>query len=1084
MMMTDLKRTVLGHAARLLAMGLLVIAASRSFAADGDVWRLAGTFNGWNTNDAQWAMRPRGARYELEREISPGSYRFKFVKNGSWDQGHLGESPARPGALEQPGQDLILRIRHPARYKVTLDPTSRAWYFAATGAEKTIIDARIRGTAMVAAPFIVDLAGTVTIEKFDPSQMMIEFIGVPARVTTSKPGGREWTITPEGSGDGILRVTLTDAGETSVSETPIKVLPAAALRYSFKRDPNKIVRLPLQPVGEGVMRVVVRFDEETELAAMDVEGAVGESVRTRNVTVPAGVYAVEVNHGILTTQPNPEYPLMLIPGNWRVLSMKLPAGAESIHVVGDFNNWARPGAPGAIRLTEQTDGTAFTIVKLLDGANRYRYVIDGANEVLDPDPKATSPDAPGGPASIIIAGRGPAEYEKPEPNGINLEAVRHAPHSLRDFTPISSGLGLADISVSTLPNDVERVFIDVHTSTDQGGALLRIPMMRSNDAAGFDRWSARVMTRLPRVKYSFVLEDGSASSITTEHTVPVVPAFETPDWAKGAVWYQIFPERFRNGNPLNDPRGPGVYQMPWTEDWYAISTEEEAAWRKRYQIDPGAPWPARRGGNLFNVVWDRRYGGDLQGIAEKFEYLRELGVTALYMNPIFEAESMHKYDATDYRHIDDNLALPKSAGEAPEVYSFKGEPADPSTWTWSAADRYFVDEFLPAAKKAGIRVVLDGVWNHTGKPFFAFRDIEEKGDKSPYQDWYYVTFDETGKLKAWESWFNTGALPKFRQTSDGDLVPPVKEHLFNVTRRWMDPNGDGDPSDGVDGWRLDVALDVGQPFWRDWRKLVKGINPDAIIIAEIWDEADPYLRGDAYDTQMHYPFAKPVIDWLGVRPGMPSEDLAARLADAFDDAPQTNLIHQNLFGSHDTDRYVSMLQNPNRAYDEGNRPQDHDYPYKDVKPTKDIYQRSMLGVALQALYTGAPMVYYGDEVGMWGADDPTDRKPFPWPDKGQMKNPDERGDWELQKDYALWLNLRNDPKLGAILRYGAVRHLDSGDHSVFAFERSLNGQRIFAVINRQAKAWNASKLLPRNVRNPLVPAESAMYWLIEPGQER
>jgi glycosidase len=603
-------------------------------------------------------------------------------------------------------------------------------------------------------------------------------------------------------------------------------------------------------------------------------------------------------------------------------------------------------------------------------------------------------------------------------------------------------------------------------------------MTKGTDEAGFDRWTARVMSGGPVIRYRVSLRDGSASTTLPAIEASVEPLFETPDWAKGAVWYQIFPERFRNGNPLNDPHGPSVYQMPWTADWYSISKEEEAAWRERYKVPADAPWPARKGGNLFNVVWDRRYGGDLQGVAEKLDYLKALGIDAIYFNPIFEAESMHKYDATDFRHIDDNLAQPKEAGKVPEVYSFKGEPADEATWEWTPADRYFAEQFLPQAKKSGIRVVLDGVFNHTGRPFFAFKDIEEKGDKSAYKDWFYVTFDEKGKLKDWVSWFNTGALPKFRQTDNGDLVEPVKRHIFGITRRCMDPNNDGDPSDGIDGWRLDVALDVGQPFWRDWRKLVKGINPEAVIIAEIWDEADPYLRGDAYDTQMHYPFAKPVVDWLGVRPEMTGQQLSLRLADAFDDAPQTNLIHQNLFGSHDTDRYVSMLQNPGRPYDEGNRPQDHDYPYKDVMPSDEIYARSILGVAMQATYTGAPMVYYGDEVGMWGADDPTDRKPYPWPDKGEMQNPDERPRAEILKQYTQWLNMRHDPTIGPVLRFGSTTHIESGDPDVFLYERALNGVRVVVAINRKASPFSVEKLIPGVTENGVVGANSARHWVI------
>jgi len=475
-------------------------------------------------------------------------------------------------------------------------------------------------------------------------------------------------------------------------------------------------------------------------------------------------------------------------------------------------------------------------------------------------------------------------------------------------------------------------------------------------------------------------------------------------------------------------------------------------------------------------------------VLEKLDHLVELGVTALYLNPVFEAESLHKYDTSDYRHIDDNFGTPESAGKPPAHWKpIASETQDPATWTWTPADRFFVHTFLPECHKRGLRVVLDGVFNHTGRPFWAFADIEKKGNRSPYRDWYYTVFNADGSLKSWRSWYDTGSLPKFRQTSTGDLVPPVKQHIFNITRRWMDPNSDGDPSDGIDGWRLDVALDVGLPFWRDWRTLVKDINPDAIIIAEIWDDAHQYLKGDTFDTQMHYPFASAIVDWLGVRPGMTSTQLKRRLTAAFDESTATNLIHLNLLDSHDTDRFVSMLQNPNRMYDQGNRIQDHNYPYNDTKPSDRTYKLAALGAAIQATYLGAPMIYYGDELGMWGADDPTDRKPVPWDDVGPMDNPDDNARSDILANYKKWFGLRHDVMIGPILKYGSVRHIDAHDPDVFAFERELNGARVIVVINRQDDPFDATEMMSEQglagvAGNPIVPGLEAVFWVSLPPQ--
>ena len=513
----------------------------------------------------------------------------------------------------------------------------------------------------------------------------------------------------------------------------------------------------------------------------------------------------------------------------------------------------------------------------------------------------------------------------------------------------------------------------------------------------------------------------------------------------------------------------------------------------------------RSGDDLYKVVFDRRYGGDLQGVVEKLDDLQDLGVTAIYLNPIFQARSMHKYDASDYRHIDSALGNPFEAGESlpiDETYYTPpaGETDDPKTWTWTAADRYFVDVFLRAVHKHGMRVILDGVWNHTGREFWAFEDIQKKGKASACADWYKATFDENGKLAGWSGWDHqkNGYLPEFRQVrgasagrdwdqsvEKGDLAPGPKEHIYAITRRWMDPNGDGDPSDGIDGWRLDVVPWVGAEFWRSWRQQVKAINPEAILVCEVWEDADRYMQGDEFDTQMHYPFAFPTLDWLGNKTGkgeaFGAANLAAALGPAFDNPPQTNLIHQNLFASHDTDRYASMLFNPGREYDRDNNVQNGDdvkHGYKPGKPDEHAFKLSLVGVAIQATYLGSPMVYYGDEVGMWGADDPTCRKPYPWEDAGLMSNADDNSIPAIRAEYRRWLRLRQDPRVGDVLRYGSVRHLDAGSPDVFAFERELNGVRVIVAANRSEAEVKLPQGWVPGVAMPAVGPLSARAWRV------
>lgn len=707
----------------------------------------------------------------------------------------------------------------------------------------------------------------------------------------------------------------------------------------------------------------------------------------------------------------------------------------------------------------------------------------------------------------------------------------------RDITPIASTLGLADINVHVRTGSEQTVELLLRhinpdgSATDQSFPMQRVAPSGNPDQDALDTFHIRLKADNPKIRYNFVVRDGQARAEYVWNEYTIAPTPSTPDWAKGAVWYQIFPERFRNAVPENDPFGPSVFRADWNCNWYDIQDNELEAWMQRRNIDDPSKVPSRpadKGGNLYNVIFDRRYGGDLQGIVEKMDELKDLGVTALYLNPIFEAESLHKYDASDYRHIDERLAKPAEAGPSrpqdgtytpPQSESGLPETDNPKSWQWTPADKYFVDVFLPEAKKRDLRVILDGVWNHTGKQFWAFQDLVHNGIHSNYKDWYISNFDNDGKLIEWSGWpgRKNGDLPEFRQVKGGltpdaqttvergDLNIGVKHHIFDITKRWMDPNGDGDPSDGIDGWRVDVAGEIGEQFWRDWRKHVKAINPNSIIIAEIWSKVDGLGAASGFDTQMNYPFAYPILNWLSnatprsnwskAPEPFTSQQLVAALEKAFKDAPQTNLIAQNLFASHDTPRYVSMLQNPGREYDRdctiqngdaAPREKDPNYiPFKESLPDEETYQRSLLGVAIQATYLGSPMIYYGDEWGMWGADDPNDRKPVPWTDvaDGVNKNADDKLLPEIRNQYRKWLHMRQEPQTADLLRYGDVIHLHTNSPDIFAFARTLNDKRMLIVINRGSEPFNAHDLAntiaPHKVDNEIVPPLSARTWLHE-----
>lgn len=522
-------------------------------------------------------------------------------------------------------------------------------------------------------------------------------------------------------------------------------------------------------------------------------------------------------------------------------------------------------------------------------------------------------------------------------------------------------------------------------------------------------------------------------------------SFATPDWAKGLVWYQVFPERFRDGNPQNTPGGWDLTPLEWDTPFDQVGIEEiERAWnRARVAPEHFGYAPNRRGGALPNVVYARRYGGDLQGLYEQLETIKAMGFGGVYLCPVFRSRSLHKYDAGDHRHIDPTLGHPgvyDDPGPGHGAMRAGEDPFDETSWAWTPADRWFVDVFLPKAKSLGLRVVLDGVWNHVGLDHFAFDDVRRNGRDSLFADWFQVVFDDRGELIGWQGWSRiNGSLPEFRHVG-ADLSPGPKAHVMAVTRRWMDPNGDGDPSDGIDGWRLDVAAEIGADFWRDWRAEVKSINPEALIVAEIWHDAGEMLSDKAFDAQMNYPFAYAVSDWLGIggEGVVGNASVAAeRLRRVFHHGREVDLVQFNLMGSHDTERLASMMQNRwARGYDNESSRWFPGYEYDRID--ESARSRALAAIATMVASPGAMMVYNGDEYAMPGADDPDNRRPIPW---GRF-DPAQRS---FNASVVRLLRLRSDPEIGHVLRLGDFAFDAYGDHTLVV-RRTLGDLRVAFLI--------------------------------------
>lgn len=730
---------------------------------------------------------------------------------------------------------------------------------------------------------------------------------------------------------------------------------------------------------------------------------------------------------------------------------------SSVTLAGTFNGWSRDATPMA---DADGDGVYEATLDLPDGVHHYKFVVNGDRWLNDPasDRELEESDGHGGMNSAVLIGPDARKLAPPKPGRVNPRGVLHKPDDPAHF---SVAEGLVRVGVDAQAGDVDTANVRWTVFEDGRAAGNGVmTLARVDERLGYDRFTGQLALTGDRLIYGFELVDGLARVNVggpDEFEVDLDPTLDTPTWARHAVWYQLFPERFRDGDPRNNP--PTAPR--WTAEWY--DTHPEIGEK------PGDDNFYHGHGN----VWRRRYGGDLQGVIQALPYLKRLGVNAIYFNPLFEAPSLHKYDATDHRHIDDNFGIVEADAARSGPSSLRssepalgGETDDPATWRWTPTDLLFLD-FVEEAHRQGFRVILDGVWNHVGVEHFAFQDVLRHGRSSRYADWFEITdwgspqnwghepwWEVHGKPGGiqWKAWDRAnGDLPTFRKDPTLGLAPGPREHVMAVTRRWMRPIVDGvpRPQAGIDGWRLDVPHDIPMPFWRDWRGLVKGLNPEALIIGEVWGPADAWVQGDAFDGVMNYQFAMAAVDFFAdERTAITPTQFLDRLVDLYLRYPlPAALVMQNLIDSHDTDRVASMMANPDRNYDQNNRLQDG-HGYDASKPDADDWARLRLAAAAQFTFPGCPMIYYGTEAGMWGPDDPNNRMPMVWPDLEPYEDPaisfnDDLFAW-YQRLAALRLTL---PELSA----GGLRPVLADDERrVAAYARDLGGRAVYVVLNRSS----------------------------------
>ena len=707
---------------------------------------------------------------------------------------------------------------------------------------------------------------------------------------------------------------------------------------------------------------------------------------------------------------------------------KPEAPVSNPSVAGSFNHWNRTDLP-----MEGPDAEGFYSVtaRIPAGDYQYKFTANANDWLPDPLNPDTSPDGQGGNNSVLRLGITALLKDRQVASGDGEIEVRGFLHDPSQFT-FYDVFSEKDVILRyrVLAGDVESVTLSL---IGRRGQRSDVPMTLVGGDRIYDFYEYHYV--LPEadapVGYEFHVSDGGKTVVSNRQWPLVLDpnrAIDVPEWAKNVIWYQIMVDRFRDGDAANNPEhtvgtGRVTVTHPWTSDWMKEQPYERAGGQTMWE------WG----------VFNRLYGGDFQGVVEQLDYLKSLGVTGIYLNPVFEATNSHKYNAKSYVHADDGYGVAGEFAKSTEKEDLK----DPSTWEFNESDKALL-RLIEECKKRDLRIIFDGVFNHLGDDSTAFQLAKAGGPDGPYANWFNITGWNPFEYRGW---WGFGQLPEFKKDEKGFVDPSLRDHIFAVTKRWLDPNGDGDPSDGIDGWRLDVPAEVPKPFWVEWRQVVKDTNPEAYIVGELWDASEDWLQGDKFDAIMHYEWAKLAFRWFGNK----EEKITATEFDRqlgrirIRYSRSTTLAQQNLFDSHDTDRWVSRLANPDRPFDGSNRVQDKDSTYVSTRPDAEAYQRLRLMALFQNTYQGAPMIWYGTEVGMFGADDPMCRMPMWWEDLAPYDNPEYGIDKELREYFRSLFELRGEHEELRTGDYQTVAVSDEKD--VLAYARySPAAERLFLVV--------------------------------------
>lgn len=601
------------------------------------------------------------------------------------------------------------------------------------------------------------------------------------------------------------------------------------------------------------------------------------------------------------------------------------------------------------------------------------------------------------------------------------------------------------IRFRTAKNNIDYVFLVCRGE--------RQMMMKESSDEVFDYYAIDYQLENEKISYYFEINVGKVTGyydvrglnreVNEYYDFVVIPGFKTPAWAKGAVMYQIYIDRFCNGDPSND----------------ILTNEYRYIGENVTHVEDWNKYPAQMGVREF-------YGGDLQGVLDKMDYLQELGIEVIYFNPLFVSPSNHKYDIQDYDYIDPHIGkLVEDEGEllqngqAENRFATRYIKRVTSKANLEASNELFA-KVVAEAHRRGIRVILDGVFNHCGS-FNKWMDREriyenaegyEKGayvsQNSPYRN--YFLFHDPNRWPynpTYDGWWGHDTLPKLNYEGSKELF----DYVMHIARKWVSAPYN------VDGWRLDVAADLGfspeynHYFWKEFRKAVKEANPDAVILAEHYGDTREWLQGDEWDSVMNYDAFMEPVTWFLTGMEKHSDDYRQDLlgnADSFWGAMRHHSssfsmpswqVAMNQLSNHDHSRFMTRTSHKvGRTGTLGPDAANHDN-------NPAVFRE---GVVIQMTWPGAPAVYYGDEAGVCGFTDPDNRRSYPWGHE----------DRDLIEFHKAIIKIHKECRE---LRTGSIKSLDR-DYNYLAYGRFNRTSQIIVLVNnndheieKKVSVWQA-----------------------------